>query len=116
MRVPSFARHTVTILTPGEYNDHGVTRPDWDNVTEVVVPRCLLVPLQGDELIAAGGSNRSGVEMLWKLHLPPGTQITAQDRVRFRGSDYEVHGHPMQWDSPSGALDHVAVYLKRWEG
>lgn len=116
MRTPSFARDQVTILSPAWVNDRGTLYPDWDNATETAANRCLVTPLQGDELVAAGGANRTGVEMLWKLFLPPGVSITAQDRVRFRGVDYEVHGEPMRWPSPSRALDHTEVYLKRWEG
>lgn len=51
----------------------------------------------------------------WNLFLPAGADMTAKDRWRFKGDDYEVDGHVQSWRK-GGREHHVEARLIRVEG
>lgn len=54
-------------------------------------------------------------ESHWRLFLPAGTDITAQDRWRFDGVDYEVDGDVKHW-RVRGAEHHVEARVLKVTG
>lgn len=103
---------TVDILHPTTIVDHGTEITDWTDATETPVEGCSVQPIGDEEILA----HRDAVLAGWRAWLPPGTPITALDRVRHAGTVYEVVGEPQRWDDPYGGLSHVEVLLNRWEG
>ncbi|MFE9337764.1 hypothetical protein [Streptomyces sp. NPDC007063] len=48
--------------------------------------------------------------------MPTDTDITATDRVRFRGDLFEVDGDPQPWDDERGRPHHLEVNLRHVTG
>lgn len=111
--LPSFARHAVTVVTPGVIDDHGNRRPDWGNpVSEVEVKRCSVQPIEGQESY----DHRDAVLAQYYCYMPPTVAVTAQDGVRWNGVLYLVVAEPRRWIFGVGSADHVLVLMNRWEG
>lgn len=108
----SFATQTPVILRPGEIVEWGQTVPDWDDVTEIEVPGCTDYALSGVETV----SGMQVVAGARQMFMPAGTDIRGTDRVKHLGRVWEIIGEPSEQISPTGALSHVEVVLKRWEG
>lgn len=107
--LPSFAQHTVQVLTAQETGDHGRAVEDWSlEPTSRTVTGCSFQPAVGQ----SDDENRTGSQLTAALFMPSGDPITARNRVRFGGDDYEIVGEPERWDY----VDHVLVRLERWEG
>lgn len=69
--------------------------PDWSNPTDTPV-RTLEAPEprpSGEPLQEARNAVVSG----WTVYVPTGTDATAQDRVRVRGTVYGIEGEPASW-------------------
>lgn len=88
---------TVIVLTAGTSTDPYSGEPvqDWSTSTERDVttlapgePRPSQEPVQ---------DARNAVVSGWTLYFPAGDPITADNRVRVRGVDYPVQGHPADW-------------------
>lgn len=108
-------RKTVTVLTAQKsldpYSQELVD--DWTlPPAEVVVGGCEVEPGTTQEYLL----NRDQVLVAWTVFAPAGTVINAYNRVRFNGNDYNVYGHPAEWDSPSGRLNYVEIVLQDWRG
>jgi head-tail adaptor len=57
---------------------------------------------------ATGGRDKVITNIRVFLH--PGTDVTATDRIEWRGHTYEVEGDPQRWPDPiSGAEHHVEL-------
>lgn len=114
MAVASFARATITRLRPVLITDgHGNTVPDWSQPpAELPIGGCSVQPAATAEVL----TSRDTVQDQWTVWAPRFADITASDRVRWRGIDYEVLGQPAAWDSPTGALSHQQFNMQRWEG
>ena len=58
---------------------------------------------------------RSTVTIRFTVLAPAGTVVGAESGVEYRGRLYKVDGEPLPWESPTGALDHVALFLIDWK-
>jgi hypothetical protein len=96
----------------GSADAHGNTSGSWDEA--VAVPGCLFAPGSSEEPFEAG---RNAVVSTPTVYAPPGTTVSARDRVTVRGNDYEVIGDPGDWRWPTdnrGAG--VVIPLRRVSG
>lgn len=112
MLMVSFATETPIILRPGITEEWGQEVVDWDNPTEIPIPGCTDYALSGVETL-------QGTEVAMgsrQMFMPAGTDVRATDRIRHLGYVWEIVGEPAPQISPTGALSHVEVLLKRWKG
>lgn len=113
MALLSFFDRTITRIRPGTITERGTDYPDWDNATEIDIPNCC-VTWNNSALSQEG--RVLGIEDSRVLYAPLDADIKEGDRIRYSGKDYTIDGDPMDWESPTGALDHFVCKLKRWEG
>ena len=109
----SFATKTVTRIRPGTITERGTTYPDWDNTDDLDIPNCV-VTWNSTTLNQEG--RILGISDNQVLYAPLTADIKAGDRIRYGTNVYEIEGDPMDWNSPTGALDHYVINLKRYEG
>lgn len=108
-------RKSITVLTAQKSLDpySQALVDDWKlTPSELPVTGCDVQPGTTQEYLLG----RDGVLVAWTVFAPAGTPVTAYNRVRYKGTDYEVYGHPAEQDSPSGRLDYVEIVLKDWRG
>lgn len=109
----SFATKTVVRIRPGTITERGTTYPDWENATEENIPNCVLAwndtSMNQEGRVLGIGDSRV-------LYAPLTADIKEGDRIRYGTKTYEIEGDPMDWESPTGALDHYVINLKRYEG
>lgn len=110
--LPSICNETVTRLrattTEDPYNDQA---DDWDSAASLSIPGCSVQPVAGSEVL----DGRNAVVSRWVLFAPLDADLAATDRVRHKGSDYEVDGSVQDWPDVFG-LGHKSCYLRRVEG
>jgi hypothetical protein len=104
---------TITVLTPGEKDERGVTVPDWDEATETEEDGWNIQPTGGSEDAMLG---RQELTERFRALGPYGSILTADCRVIYGGVTYEVDGPVGRWPSATGALAHVETTLKRVTG
>lgn len=107
---------TATIQRPTTTTDrYGNTVVDWSTPTETVVAGCAFAPRTTDE---DRGNYRQGVIVGLTMYAPPGTNVTATDRIRRAdGTVFEVEGQPGEWANPFTGTDFgVQVALRRVQG
>lgn len=110
---PSFARDSITVARAGVTTDrYGNTAEDWSNPATHVVDGCILQPMSGEETLSLQGNR---VISRWTLDAPADADITAADRILYRGEVYTVDGDVGVWDSPTRQLDHLEAILQRVE-
>ncbi len=118
MSLPSFCHAAVEVRRPFVRELRGTSVSDWTHATSHMVYGCSMQPV-------ATSSNRearvNNVQYDARLYAPPGADIKAGDRVAmtargYRGVVFEVDGQPMAYESPSGAVSHQLVLLKRHKG
>ena len=89
---------TVTRLrattTTNRYSD---TERDWSNPDELAIDGCAVAPRDSPE---TPGDNRDGIIIGFTVYAPEGADVTATDRLRVRGDDYDVDGEPAVWVNP----------------
>ncbi len=91
---------TVDILTATPVTDrYGNTTYDWTSPTRRSVSRVVVAPRRAADS-ESRELGRQGVIVGLTLYMPPGTSITAYDRVEVRGEVYEVEGEEGDWRSP----------------
>lgn len=107
-----FTTNTVTVvhaeLTTDAYNNRV---RDWEHATRTAVRAVV----DG----TATAEDTEGVDQTsttYRCYLPPGTAITAQDRLEWEGLVLEVAGEPIPRKGPTGALDHIQVDVRRVSG
>ena len=109
-------RDSVTILRAQTSEDpySGTQALDWSlPPAETVVANCEVQPGASQEYLL----NRDYTLIAWTVFAPAGTDVTALDRVRYRGVEYDVDGVPGKWDYiPGGRLNYVEIALKRRDG
>jgi hypothetical protein len=113
MGIERFYTTPVTILAPQSRTDRygDVVVDDWTNASSTRA-RGWLARLSAQEVLDAGrDANVTG----WKLYLPPGTAIAANNRVVADGTTYEVDGPPLEAKRPTGT-HHLEVLLRLVEG
>lgn len=112
-RLLSFFNKTITRLRPGTITERGTAYPDWENVTELQINNCVMT-WQGTSLSQDG--RVMGISDSKMLYAPLDADIKEGDRIRYGSKVYEIDGDPMDWESPTGTLDHLEIPLKRYEG
>lgn len=112
--LPSFASQEITVVDPVWTTDaRNVRRPDYGPAaSRTVVEGCSVQPGASPELVPDG---RATATIRWTVLAPAGTVVEAASGVEYRGRLYAVDGEPLVWDSPTGALDHVALFLIDWK-
>lgn len=111
MRMPSFARDTVTIIGVSGFDQYG--DPTDPTTSDITVNHCLVVPRTSTE---PGVQARNGVVIGLMVYMPAGTPINAHNRLRINGVVYEVEGEPGHWPVHLGRLSVTGVAVKRAEG
>lgn len=109
----SFAKTTVTRIRAGTITERGTEYPDWNNTDELDIPNCCLT-WQGTAMSQEG--RVLGIEDARVLFAPLDADIQEGDRIRHKGKVYEIDGDPRDWESPTGAIDHYEITLKRYKG
>ena len=110
--LPSICRTTITVIRPCEEDRRGSKVLSFDNPATFKISGCSLQ----HSTTNANFEDRANTETSAILYLPPDADIKFGDRVEYRNTVYEVAGQPMYYDSPSGRLDFVSVYLRDWRG
>lgn len=111
--LPSFARDTIVRVRYAERDDgHGNAVPDRANAEELEIPWCSGQPGATAELLLG----RNATLIQHTIFAPSGSDILAGDSIRYRGRLFSIDGEPADWRSAAGALDHLVVLLKKWEG
>lgn len=108
---------TLLLVVPELVESRGSVVPDWSRPPAhlVELEGCVVEPLSAEER----GANREAVQGALEARVPRIVDVPAFARVRrplAGGRDFEVIGEPRHFRSPTGALDHTALLLKRWEG
>lgn len=114
MSLVSFARHTITVIRPGRYQDHGSWYDDWDNTTETEIEGCIVFPGVSTE----DNDRQDAQQVAYTVIAPDGVDIVASDKLRVDldpGLDLAVYGRPKRIPSPTGRLDSVQIELSDWE-
>ena len=109
----SFAKNTVTRIRAGTITERGTEYPDWDNTDDIDIPNCCLT-WRSTAMSQEG--RVLGIEDTRVLFAPLDADIQKGDRIKYRGKTYEIDGDPRDWESPTGAIDHYEITLKRSEG
>ena len=113
MALPSWANDTVTRIRPGTKDVRGSIVPDWTKSTSENITGCSMQPAA----TALSQDGRVlGISEGYTGYFPPGTDITAGDKIQFDGNDYQIIGEPRPWKSPTGRVTHIQAQLERWSG
>lgn len=110
---------SITVVRPATSTDaYGSTVYDWANATRTVVHGVAVLPMSQHE--SGTGVFRDVVTTGWRVYSKPGLDIdlTAYDRVEWRGLDLEVVGEVARWPHPlrRGAIHHIEASLQRRTG
>jgi hypothetical protein len=90
------------------------TRLDWSSPAELAIAGCVVYQADAGEQLDVG---RDQVTQHLTVLLPPGTDLTAADRLRVRGLVYDVDGPPFEYRSPlTGWVPGMQVSVTRREG
>ena len=112
--LPSFAVQTVTVVTPHVTLDNRNLEvrsyEESAGATRRQVYGCVLNPSTSQETTFG----RDTITGDYQLLLPPADPIGARDAVEVDGDLYVIVGEVGHWKSPTGAVSHVAVTLRRW--
>lgn len=112
---------SIVRVRAGQRTDRGnpdSTVPDWspDAVSRVTVTDVNVQPNTQDE---ATDPTRNAVVTGWRVQSAPGTapDVTALDRIEWRGLLLEVEGEVAQWSDPTdGSPHHIEFTMKRATG
>lgn len=115
MGLPSWAQETVTRLRApyivDRYGNETSTR-DWSLAAEHDISGCSVQPMAGDEILG----DRDARLKRWILYGPPNIDVLATDRIRHKGTTYEVKSPAREWPSATGNLDNTQLELERLDG
>lgn len=111
--LPSFARQTVTVLTPTLIEERGETVEDWSSPTSIVVAGCSVQPGSGDRDF----EHADGVTADFTVYLPPSAVVPRRARIEVPVTDgqFILLGEPEPWIYGM-STDHVRIRLKRRDG
>lgn len=90
-------------VTTGSYGSEEI---DWSAPDELTLA-CEFQPISGTEDV----QQQQRTETRWRVFLDAGADITARDRFRFDGTDYEVVAEPERWRM-NGRAHHVEVEVQ----
>uniref|UniRef100_UPI0026F45B7A hypothetical protein n=1 Tax=Nocardiopsis sp. YSL2 TaxID=2939492 RepID=UPI0026F45B7A len=105
-----FGNETVTVLRPVGTDRHGDPLPG--DPAETDSPGWDIQPASTSEDTEGGDT----VEEEWTAIGPPGADVRATDRVRWRGLEYQVEGRPEPWPDERGQPHHIEMQLRRVRG
>lgn len=108
----SFADETVTILRPSVIKEWGQEVVDWENLVPHEVHNCVGYGLSGMETIQ-GQDVAAGTYVLF---MPTNTDVRGTDLIGFQGKVWMIMGDPAKQTSPTGAVDHIVITIKYWDG
>lgn len=97
------------LIAGGRYGDE---ERDWSSAQSELVDRCSVQPFTAAEVTA----DREFTSTRLRLFCPPATDITANSRVLFAGTAYEVDGEPGHWRDLDGRPSHIEAVLVRMSG
>lgn len=109
----------VVRVRAGEGTDRGGNPvPDWSPaaVNQLAITQLNIQPATQDELTEAA---RTAVKTGWRVQSDYGTRpdITAADRIKWRGLTYEVDGDVAEWPDPlAPGVDHIEFTMVRATG
>ena len=111
--LPSFCSKTAYIYRAPYKSERGTQVRDWssESVQVETVKNCSFQPITS---ATAWTDPSQAVTSQWRLFMPPGTDIMADDRVQVDGVMYAINGSPEIWESPTGAVSHIAANLIEW--
>lgn len=113
--IPSFARHTVTVVEPGTKLVQNSPQDDWTpaKVTTRRLSRALVEPAGTAEGSSDPDTVRSGYNVkLQPDAVPPSTKAKIQHPLA--DGDFGVVGEVMAVPSVRGGRDHWFMYVERW--
>ena len=113
MALPSWANDTVKRIRPGTIERRGSIEPDWEHATEKEISGCSMQP--GSTTLSQDG-RVLGISDGYTCYMPPGSDVTAGDKIVFNNLDYQVIGEPRPWTSPTGMVSSLQIQLERWSG
>lgn len=100
-----FATDTVTLVHAELVSDSYNNRiRDWPNATRI--PTRAVVD---GTVTAEATDGKDQTDTVYRVYLPAGTAITAQDRLEWDGLVLEVNGEPIARKGPTPALNHTQV-------
>jgi head-tail adaptor len=105
-------RDQVERLRPTTSGDgYGNQVPTWAAPAIAAYP-AEVQPLSTDENVM----DQQRTTSRWRLFLPAGADVTAADRIRWDGDDYEIDGDVQRWKRRGAAHHLEAVLLKVKQG
>lgn len=111
---PLLHAETITIVRREETGRDDYGLPIVEEV-ERDVPGCNVQPLRGETTeVRATGTELVTARMF--VSAPLNVDIDVEDRVRYRGADYELYGAPQQAHTGLGLLDHTELVMVRYRG
>lgn len=115
MALPSWCDETVIRLrapfVPDRYGNSTSSR-DWSLATETSIPLCSVQPMIGDEVLG----DRDARIHRWILYGPAAIDVVPTDRIKHRGTTYEVKSDVRQWTGASDNLNNTQMELERVDG
>ncbi len=79
---------------------------------EVDIPGCSVQPRATNERV----DQRDTVVTLMTAFLPPGSDVTHTDQLRYRGDLYQIDAAPENWVDLHASEHHIELQLRRVEG
>lgn len=111
--LPSWCKHTVTVLRAPTVTKGMRTERDWPKATSHTLTGCSVQPA----VTSTGFGTVDAVSTAdATLYAPPFADIAEGDRVEFDGATYVVDGIPYEWQSPTGRVSHLQARLRKWAG
>jgi hypothetical protein len=100
-----FATDTVTVVHAGLTSDTYNNRVrDWAHATRTAVRAVV------DGTVSAEDTDgKDQTDTVYRIYLPPGTAVTAQDRLEWDGLVLEVDGEPIPRKGPTPDLNHIQI-------
>lgn len=107
--LPSFAKTPIMIVHPSLAEGDFGGRLDYETPDHVVATTGWINPTSSDT--GTGQALKHSDDAT--VFLQPGTDITSMCRVDVEGQQWMVVDQPKTWNSPTGALDHIEVTVRR---
>lgn len=90
---------------------------DWDNAIETVVNGCFVQPFPlAEKLNFEENRDREFARTAVRMWVPPTTDVTYTDRVRYNNRLYDVFGDPGLWISFDAQKQHISFIARYREG
>lgn len=120
--LPSIATETLKIYYPQTVVARGTVeyQPRVDATHMLTVSGCSIQPTTTSELLSEQREQTMTLmtvwmpEAQWARIVAGGT--TRQLVIEWHGRQFLQYGSVMEWASPTGALGHVQLYVREWEG